>query len=214
MNKRLFVGLGILILLCFFMNFSNSQFNFKNYNKNTENYLTILLNNTTKLLNDNKIDYWLDFGTCLGAFRDNDFIHHDTDIDITIFDDDNSKLKKIVNNKELLNNINLKVIRLNKDLISLKLIKFNNRSTDNNVRANPNDDPYIDIYIVKYKPYFDEIKFKGKKHNIPIKTNEYLEYIYGKTWNVPIKDKHANFDKIKNELKFTDYFKKNINLSK
>ena len=51
---------------------------------NSFDYLVEILNNTTNILKDNNIDYWLDFGTCLGAYRDNDFISHDTDIDISI----------------------------------------------------------------------------------------------------------------------------------
>lgn len=42
------------------------------------------LNHCDKALRENNISYWLDFGTLLGAIRENDFIQHDNDIDLGI----------------------------------------------------------------------------------------------------------------------------------
>lgn len=44
------------------------------------------------LLNDNHICYWLDFGTLLGAIRDNDVILWDKDGDISIWQEDSGKV--------------------------------------------------------------------------------------------------------------------------
>ena len=179
---------------------------------NSFDYLEELLNNTTNILKKNNIDYWLDFGTCLGAYRDNDFIPHDTDIDISICVKDLKKLKQIIEDKNLMIKNNLKVVRNSDDLVSLKLLKYKGNDTDKHVRANPEDDPYIDIYIVDYKPKLDKIEFKGDIHALPVHTDKYLEYLYGKTWNKPIKGKHADFRDVKKNIKTSEYFKSNMKL--
>ena len=165
-------------------------------------------------LKDNNIDYWLDFGTCLGAYRDNDFIPHDTDIDISVCVKDLKQIKQIINDNSLMEKNNLKVVRNTGDILSLKLLKYNGNNTDINVRANPDDDPYIDIYIVDYKPKLDKIYFKGNTHTLPANTEEYLKYIYGETWRTPIKGKHADFGSVKKNIKTSKYFKNNINFCK
>jgi len=38
-----------------------------------------------KILNDNNIEFFLVYGTLLGQHRENEFISHDTDIDLGIF---------------------------------------------------------------------------------------------------------------------------------
>ncbi|MCF8357667.1 MAG: LicD family protein [Prolixibacteraceae bacterium] len=53
-----------------------------------------------KALRDNNIQYWLDFGTLLGAIRENDFIKHDNDIDIGILHADYSKNIELAMEKE------------------------------------------------------------------------------------------------------------------
>ena len=46
------------------------------------------LKDVSKILKGHDIKYWLEAGTCLGAYREKDFIAHDTDIDIGINADD------------------------------------------------------------------------------------------------------------------------------
>jgi len=47
-------------------------------------YNTELLANINLAFNDLNIEYWLDFGTLLGALREGKFIEHDRDIDLGI----------------------------------------------------------------------------------------------------------------------------------
>ena len=202
----LIVILGLISILMIIKKNVNTKF------ANSFDYLVELLNNTTNILKRNNINYWLDFGTCLGAYRDNDFIPHDTDIDISVCVKDLKQIKQIINDNSLMVKNNLKVVRNTKDILSLKLLNYNGKNTDMNVRANPDDDPYIDINIVDYKPKLDKIDFKGNTHTLPANTEEYLEYIYGETWSTPIKGKHADFGSVKKNIKTSKYFKNNMTL--
>ena len=42
----------------------------------------VLLFKLDEVLNQNGLQYWLNYGTLLGAYRDHDFINHDYDLDI------------------------------------------------------------------------------------------------------------------------------------
>ena len=55
-----------------------------------------LLKNLVQFLSLNNIEYWLEFGTLLGAIRHKGFIPWDDDIDIAVKRDDYEKLKNIL----------------------------------------------------------------------------------------------------------------------
>lgn len=52
--------------------------------KSTANIIRETLLYTTKVLNDNKIPYWIDFGTLLGAIRNGKVIEWDDDADVCV----------------------------------------------------------------------------------------------------------------------------------
>lgn len=54
---------------------------------------------TIDILKNNNVDYWLDFGTLLGAVRDGDFIKHDYDMDLGILFENEEK--QVILEKEL-----------------------------------------------------------------------------------------------------------------
>ncbi len=67
-----------------------------------KNQLKLLLS-VTKLLTSNNIEYWLDFGTLLGAIREKAFLKHDMgDIDIGVNQKDYWKVRKILNTQTTL----------------------------------------------------------------------------------------------------------------
>lgn len=78
--------------------YRNTILKYKLYSQN-KNFLkhskeTLLQMN--KVFEELGIQYWLEYGTLLGATRDKDFIKHDLDIDLGLFLDDYSTNIKIV----------------------------------------------------------------------------------------------------------------------
>ena len=113
-----------------------------------------LLNKTTNLLKNNGITSWLDCGTLLGAIRNNDFIKHDTDIDISTFEDNYENILDLVNNDDLLASYGLRCTRkkgkkggCHEKIISLKLL---NKTSELD---------YIDIYFWLWTPKLQPIRF-------------------------------------------------------
>ena len=70
-----------------------------------------ILIDIAKFCNENKIRYWLDSGTLLGAVRHGGFIPWDDDIDIIIMKDDAKYLKENYKNRpsNLTGGVNLRV---------------------------------------------------------------------------------------------------------
>lgn len=140
------------------------------------------------------LDFFLCFGTLLGAVRDKSIIIGDEDVDTFILNE-----KLLYENLPWLDKHGLHVIRVNKG----KVYSF--RSTGN---------VYIDVYIArpytgdiwslycwklnsnitpkKYFKQFQEIDFLGKKYKCPKDPHKILEFWYGKTWKTPIRS-HNKF---------------------
>jgi len=62
--------------------------------------------NTIKIFNENNVDYYIDYGTLLGIYREKDIILDDNDVDICVFDtqefhDKIPKMKKEFKKKNL-----------------------------------------------------------------------------------------------------------------
>ena len=108
------------------------------------------------ILDKNNIIYWLDCGTCLGAYRHSGFIPWDHDIDIGIFQKDHDLVKK------LLSKIDPKIYQV-EDWSSYgrpkTFLKFLVKETGS----------FIDIYHYKYNEEKNEIEyiFSYEKTKIP-----------------------------------------------
>lgn len=138
-----------------------------------------------------EIDYFLAFGTLLGFYRDNNFITYDSDSDIGILDKDRVKLFSAL------------LVLINS---GFKIIRF----TDNLISISKNND-YIDVYIFKLKKYWNKkiwncngfiypfetleswasIEYKNVVFRTPSNLPILMESLYGKSWKVPIKNKHS-----------------------
>jgi len=136
-----------------------------------------LLKTVTALLRKHKIKTWMDAGTLLGVIRDGELISNDTDVDISTYYTNQSKLSEIADDVQLLKTINLQCWRNQKDMVSFNVIGDRNS--------------YIDVYLMKWKPKFVTKKFKNYVYNIPKDPETYLEILYG-DWKVPRPGKHAS----------------------
>ena len=163
------------------------------------------------ILNELKINYFLQTGILLGAIRDNDFIKWDWDIEISVF------------SNELLPNIDLIVNKLKND--GFKIKQINKKKKDSKidfVGEYPEDVTGYTIWSWNYSQIedkywrrefsvpskflnsFSKINFLGRKFNCPNNPEEYLEFAYG-NWKVPLRssDKDLyNSKSYKNKKKF------------
>ena len=137
------------------------------------------------ILDNANIEFFLLYGTVLGAIRENDFIEYDTDTDTGIFEEDREKLLKAIP-KLLDNGFELIRTKVPDDLVTFM-----------------RNDEYIDIGIFSLQKgyytyqnnlidkYFldtlESVNFLGETFLVPSKTELYLEKNYGKDWKTPIK---------------------------
>lgn len=150
----------------------------------------ILLSKTKELFDSIGLNFYLAFGTLLGAVRDKAIIKGDEDIDIFITNEN-----LLYANLPFLFQNGLKVIRIHKGI--LYSFRMNERC-------------YIDVYILRPLPTYNfwsiycfslsgfvtpkiffknyqEIKFLDNIYMCPQNPEKLLEFWYGKNWEIPQK---------------------------
>lgn len=142
-------------------------------------------NDVVDAMNRQGLEFWLSFGTLLGAVREHDFISHDIDTDIGFHSEDMEVVVNVVLN-ELMEK-------------GFDFVRFNN-CLATVVRGTA----YLDLYwfypVVDEKtgkkglscndyiiPDDDFVKtyFVGKCVNIPVRAEVLIERWYGETWQIP-----------------------------
>ena len=144
---------------------------------------------------------WLDFGTLLGYYRENDFISHDLDMDfgvqVSSFEEFEVIEKHLINNgfnrtKEFYFNKNLVELSYSYKGLNVDFIIYNKEndrvSSDTiffmtNALGNPTR---YEVY--HYEIPFSGLKecdFKGMKVKVPDNTQEYLRTLYGEDFETP-----------------------------
>lgn len=140
-----------------------------------------------KIMGKEGISFGLIYGTLLGAIREKDFISHDEDIDVFMLDEYREKFLALL---FVFREKGFEVARYENDLLSL-------------IRK----DDYIDVYIFnksllgrkcngdflpsKFFIKFDNVEFCSDTFQTLNNPIEFLEYAYGKTWNIPQRNKPA-----------------------
>ncbi len=150
------------------------------------------------IMQDSGLSYGLFFGTLLGAVREANFIAHDEDTDLYVFDEDKEAVKALMPKFRA---VGLEMVRYEDFMISLM-----------------RKDEYIDLYFFKkikhlgqkpvrknyYSWEFDadlmenqeDFEFLGMNFPVPANPEHMLEVIYGANWRTPIE----NFNAPKNTL--------------
>lgn len=149
----------------------------------------------------NKYDLWLDFGTLLGFYRENDFINHDLDIDFGIIINDYddflekekylikkgfSRTKEFYYKNRLVElsysykglNVDFIVYRRKADVIESDTIFFMTNALGKPTR--------YEVY--NYSLPFSELEehnFKAVEIKVPNNAREYLSKLYGEDFEVP-----------------------------
>lgn len=146
-----------------------------------------------EIIENSDVTYGLFFGTLLGAVREGNFIAHDEDTDVYVFDEEKDKVKALM---PKFREVGLEMIRYEDYMISLM-----------------RKDEYIDLYFFKktkhvggkemrknyYSWEFDaelmeqqeRFTFLDMSFPVPAKPEHMLEVIYGKNWRTPIKNYNA-----------------------
>lgn len=149
----------------------------------------------SKILNDNKITFWLSEGTALGARREGDFIDHDDDVDIGMWYKDYNRFKKLIPLIKK-NGFTIDGLLLNNTFIGLsrKNEKIDVDFTGKNIKCMSCDTKRAKCKtcneLLKYLENMSYINFLGNKYLCP--DIDYLEYLYGPDWKIPKKEKFKN----------------------
>ena len=178
---------------------ANIELDSKRSNLLKENFEEILNVVYSPVLKDYNI--WLDFGTLLGYYRENDFISHDLDMDFGVQVSSFEEFEVI--EKHLINNDfnRTKEFYFNKNLVELSY-SYKGLNVDFIIYNKGNDRVSSDTIFfmtnalgnpTRYEVYHYEIPFsglkecdfKGMKVKVPDNTQEYLRTLYGEDFEVP-----------------------------
>ena len=161
-----------------------------------------------RILDENAIPFMLSYGTLLGAVRDNDFITHDEDIDLSIKEEYRDKFLAVLKD---LHKYDFEVVRYDrKDLYSLM-----------------RKGEYIDLYFFRpcgdnrwecsgarsLSEFFgepDTIIFRGFEFQTHSNHLNYLLMAYGSNWRTPLQWNNYNMPKWKLALLYAKEYAKNI----
>lgn len=146
-----------------------------------------LMNEVADVMDKYNIKFWLSEGTALGIYRDNDLIEYDDDVDFSFRGDIN-------NQYDIFLNFVIPELK-HKGYLCSKI---------NNLYFAIKNGHFIDFdilipgkicvakgwgssdIVIPYTEKLNQIQWKDRTWNIP--TIKYFEFLYGKTWNIPIRN--------------------------
>jgi len=151
------------------------------------------------VLEDVGLEFFLDFGTLLGAIREQKFIEHDEDIDLGMPQENLLPKAKIISNQFIKKGLQIEVIDHRHSEPwdgSIYAIKFSGFGEHGGLagfvktkgkRAVPSHlQSYWFVVAAKFLEELGEIEFYGRKFKMPKDADGYLTEIYG-NWRIPNK---------------------------
>jgi len=133
---------------------------------------------------------WLSEGTALGFTRENDFITHDDDVDLGIYEKDKEKFINCLDTlkkygfeiAEIMNNNNFYAIIRKGEKVDIDITGPNHNCISCSKAWSREPCEKIIPYLK-----FDKKEIRGKIYNLP--KIPYLEFLYGKDWKIPKRSK-------------------------
>lgn len=156
-----------------------------------------------KILDDLKIEYYLQTGILLGAVRNNNLIPWDWDIEISVFSEKFAPHIDEVANSLKKNDFKIKNIVRKTEQIKIDFVgKYPDNVTGYTIfgwnYSKIKDHYWRKEFVVpsKFLNSFSQISFFGREFNCPFNPEEYLTHAYG-NWKKPLRssDKKAYFNK-------------------
>jgi len=151
-----------------------------------------------KVFDEKKIPFWLNGGALLGAYRDNDWIPYDNDIDLAILEEDwKSQVKELHNifinlgfivRSSIYSKFSRLTLFREKEQIGLFGWYLDPSYEGGKYRVRPTS--RIPTKFFENKEY---IEFKGVSFCVLNPIEEYLIWQYGKKWQIPL-DYHETIE--------------------
>ena len=151
------------------------------------------LKDVKKIMDKNKITFWLTFGTLLGAIRNKDWISYDDDIDLMVYNEDflpeyNILKKEFIENGFIFRDWDKKRgTKINlyryKQLCTIDGIILDSSYEGNKYRLTNRWK-----FPRKYFEKKETIEFKGMNFRVPSPPEKFLSFLY-KNWEEPINPK-------------------------
>lgn len=152
-----------------------------------------LLHNIKKVFDKHGLKFLLNYGTLLGAVREGNFIGHDYDMDIAIFEKDRELLISLIPE---LDDLGIIFCRHSKYLIFS--FYYKGAMCDVDIICNARWPLSYRYYCTLglYHPKFyvnksQKLLFMGEEYDVPLNPERYITYLYGKNWRIPQKGKSA-----------------------
>jgi len=152
----------------------------------------IEMNQGCNLLDKVGVSYRLTDGTILGLYREGEFIAHDNDIDVDVFDVEIKQVDSIieaflkegfkVGRRAYFKGVMHQVIFYNKREVIFDILFW---YRDGGEYINHSERGYVRKQNERYFNNLDEISFKGNAYKTPPHLEEWLEMRYGKDWRTP-----------------------------
>lgn len=153
------------------------------------------------ILDRHAITFWLSWGTCLGAIREQNFIAHDYDIDLEVHRKDWFKIVKIIPELKA-HGFEIKPLASDNFLPNwfsgihcyyqtIQLDLYVCCKTQKKVDKNLCISGWMSGGNLITKDFFSQLEtidFLGESYNVPQNTRSYLEYLYGSSWQKSQKD--------------------------